>query len=199
MKPRLNGWPAADIELLRVAVLSGWTFSAIAKLIGRTRNSCIGKSNRMGMTHPRHVPRRFPAHVAKPVAAVIAAPAPPVILAPKKSTAAKPKPSPKPREPVMSLASPVVARVRDEVNFVRVMPASAIDHHISGPVAIDDLKRWHCRYIAGDHRGGGAIYCGERTLPGKSFCMIHHKLCYQPPKNRTPTLAPALQIRGRVQ
>lgn len=49
-----------------------------------------------------------------------------------------------------------------------------------GQVALVDLDRHHCRYIAGDPRAGGPIYCGDRREPGSSFCPAHHQLCYTP-------------------
>jgi len=58
-----------------------------------------------------------------------------------------------------------------------------------GKVALVDLQRHHCRYIPGDPRAGGPIYCGDRREPGSSFCPAHHLLCYMPAERRyvTPT------------
>jgi len=47
-----------------------------------------------------------------------------------------------------------------------------------GKVALVDLERHHCRFIPGDPRAGGPIYCGDRREIGSSFCAVHHALCY---------------------
>lgn len=57
------------------------------------------------------------------------------------------------------------------------------------PVAFMDLRWYHCRAVADQHGpdDGLAMYCGIRTIEGRSFCSYHASIFYREPKYRGRT------------
>jgi GcrA cell cycle regulator len=51
-------------------------------------------------------------------------------------------------------------------------------------IAADDLAPHHCRFIPGDPRAGGKLYCGLTKTPGSSWCPDHHARCHEPATDR---------------
>jgi hypothetical protein len=44
-----------------------------------------------------------------------------------------------------------------------------------------DLQVGQCRWVCNDPRDeGGALFCGHRAIPGKSWCRTHHAVVFQP-------------------
>lgn len=52
-------------------------------------------------------------------------------------------------------------------------------------VSIMELKWYHCRSVADSQSSDGlAMYCGRRTIEGKSFCSYHAAIYYVPYQQR---------------
>lgn len=45
-------WSPKEDAMLKKMVLNGFLFDRIGKTIGRTREACIGRSLRLGLSHP---------------------------------------------------------------------------------------------------------------------------------------------------
>jgi hypothetical protein len=71
---------------------------------------------------------------------------------------------------------------------VPIVPARA-PALVAGPVDLERLAPRACRYIAGDPRLGGAMFCGALQAPGSAYCPPHRRLCYVPraPISRSST------------
>lgn len=54
----------------------------------------------------------------------------------------------------------------------------------SVPIGIMELTRDSCRSIVGYGPNGLAVYCGDQTFLGKSFCPTHCALYYREPERR---------------
>ena len=48
---------------------------------------------------------------------------------------------------------------------------------VSDGVALAELKRGQCLYPVGELQPRRLLYCGKPTVPGKSWCAAHRRLC----------------------
>lgn len=84
------------------------------------------------------------------------------------------------------------ARRRRKATHHRAIVACVFDSApLPQPVADDvarvssaELEPHHCRFIPGDPRGSGPIYCGADAVPGLSYCDTHARRCFLPPAPR---------------
>lgn len=38
-----------------------------------------------------------------------------------------------------------------------------------------------CQWVVAEgHRGDGWVFCGERAVPGRSWCLVHYRRCFAP-------------------
>lgn len=84
-------WPAADIERLRALYAEDHTLARIGEMMGRSKNSIVGKVRRLGLPMPG-APRPRPAEAE-------AAPATPAELPPPPPPEPAPEPAPAPPPP----------------------------------------------------------------------------------------------------
>ena len=160
-------WTAERAGLLRAQWALGTSVREIARLLGSTRNTVIGKAHRMqlpthvgSVSHPdtqRKRAEKKPKET-KPVARArivrirrVAGPAP-----------ASPAPAPLPPLPPGSAPVPLC------------IPFAA-------------LEARHCRYSVSPQ--SPHFFCGHTRKDKSAFCAFHHGLCYEPLRGR-PTEFP---------
>jgi GcrA cell cycle regulator len=149
----MDPWPDEMIERLKVMRSQGLTSQVIADALGVTRNAVIGKANRLGLSEPR-----------KPKGSNRVVQPPPPAAVPR-----EPPPAPREDPPLLDEAP----------RMERVVPLVATGHDTA--LRLVDLQVGQCRWICNDPRDeGGALFCGHRAIPGKSWCRAHHAVVYQP-------------------
>lgn len=52
------------------------------------------------------------------------------------------------------------------------------------PVTFDQLRRHHCRFPLWNEPTDAKLYCGGDKLEGSSYCQHHHRIAYQPARER---------------
>jgi hypothetical protein len=161
---QMTGWTEEDISVLKTMVAQGYSGAEIGKVLGKTRNSVVGKTSRLKLR------LEFPA---------------------KRRAASKPKAEQKPKRPRNKLESAphipfkksrkfkmFLDREKPNYMFPEMdMTTYDVQNRMKGGVTILDLKTWSCRAILGPVNGINTIYCGEACVIGKSFCP-HHCLKY---------------------
>jgi GcrA cell cycle regulator len=148
------------IERLKAMRAQGLSSQAIADALGVTRNAVIGKANRLGLCEPRkrkEKPDAASANVQRLVPRTEAKPAP--------ATRAERAPRLPLGQDEMGPRSPPVA-----------VPLPDVSH---ATLRLVDLTVGQCRWVCNDPRDG-ALFCGARVIPGKSWCRAHHAIVYQP-------------------
>ena len=157
-------WTAERIGVLRAQWASGTSVRDIARLLGSTRNTIIGKAHRMEL--PMHV-----GSVLHPDA-------------PRKRAEKKPK-EVKPR----AIRTRIV-RVRRVAAVIA--PASAPPQPLPPPppdgapvplrLSFAALEARHCRYSVSAE--SPHFFCGHERKGKSAFCAFHHGLCYEPLRGR---------------
>jgi GcrA cell cycle regulator len=144
----MSGWTDDKVETLKRMHLNDHSFSEIANAIGMTRNACIGKAHRLGMS--------------KPVA--------PVFRKNMEATA-------RAKRVVKALAQhadDAKAR-RLEVRAQRLLKIDEAFGPLpeSRPVALTEAREFHCRWpIDGDE----FHFCGAIREKHSSYCSNHVRL-----------------------
>lgn len=148
-------WTDERVETLKKLWAEGLSAAQIANKIGGvTRNAVIGKVHRLGLSG-----RATPAKPQRGCA--------PRAVERDKETAAPPAP----REDVKS--------VIPEPDFVAPLVLESGD---SATVAT--ISNNMCKWPIGDPARDDFHFCGQTTLPGKSYCAYHARLAFQPPMRR---------------
>jgi GcrA cell cycle regulator len=154
-------WSEDRFAALKAMRAEGMKVDAIAAFLGMTRGAVTGKLHRAGLCE------RTP-HLSKPKGSSRVVPSPP--------------PAAVPREPPPALreAPPLL----DEApRMERLVPLVATGHDT--PLRLVDLQIGQCRWICNDPKSaGGALFCGHRAIPGKSWCRTHHAVVFQPHQRR---------------
>ena len=149
-------WTDERVELLKTLWAEGLSAAQIAnKMGGVTRNAVIGKVHRLGLSG-----RATP---AKPQRGRISAPEP------REETAA---PSAAPRRLVAKPTAP-------EPEFIAPLVLDSGD-----PTTVSTIKNNMCKWPIGDPAKDDFHFCGQPTLPGKSYCAYHAHMAFQPPQQR---------------
>ena len=160
-------WNDDNVALLRKLHGEGLSCSQIAKRIrGTTRNSIIGKLNRLGIGFDK--PSAPPAK-ARPA----------------------PRPAPKPyRPPTATIARAPVADFTPGIE----REAEPITAHDAPATAKPWLLRatGECAFPVGSQTGADQLSCCAPT-GGEAYCQDHRRIAYQPPKPGRPHDAKALE------
>ena len=161
-------WTADRVSALRTSVDKNMSARAIASMLGCTRNSVLGKVNRLGWSiqKPRHnhTKEAFDRIVDKTPFDVL------------NLDAYESSP--------VGLYDYDVDLAMKELRLARDVKAFSIDDvevTPSGGVPIWDLKNRHCRYILNDTMDTESLrYCGGQIVKGGPWCATHHKICCTP-------------------
>lgn len=142
---------SATAELQRLHA-KGQSASQIAAALGNglTRNAVIGKIGRLKLVGVR-----------KPGSTI------PVVAKAKRLPKARPAPAP--------IVEPEPAPA-----VVSATPAPVVETAPAGGVVLFDLKAWSCRFIDGNPASARTLYCGARSVLGKSYCPAHLARCEAP-------------------
>lgn len=127
--------------------------------IGKTRSAVLGKLNRLrakGYVGYKVSLMRIEAQKEKEA---------------KKAPPIKPKAGQKPKTFVISKS---IARKRQKPIFIEPTPSKEGD-----PVTFMQLEHWMCKYVVSGAKASEFLFCGQKASK-KSFCELHHKLCYVP-------------------
>ena len=158
-------WTPERVGLLTAQWAAGTSVRDIARLLGCTRNTVIGKAHRMDL--PMHV-----GSVSHPDA-------------PRKRAEKKPKPL-KPRGHARILrVRRVVAPIAPASPPAQPLPPGSAPVPLRLPFAA--LEARHCRYSVSPQ--SPHFFCGHERKGKSAFCAFHHGLCYEPLRGR-PTELP---------
>jgi GcrA cell cycle regulator len=166
-------WTDERVETLKQLAQAGNTASAIGKAMGVTKNSIIGKLNRLGLDAHAY-PRKGRNNEGR-----LCKDSPEQIAAWGRAAAAKRWANTPRRE-----AAPPRIRPRVE-KIATLIVSNAVSGPLSKALLIDALTANMCRWIAGDPRDEHVTYCGRETLPGKSWCPWHFAQVYWQPTINT--------------
>lgn len=152
---RKQDWSDEHIQVLREQWDKGLSGSQIGAMIGKTRCSVIGKARRLNL--PRREPRN--GHMAGTV------------------LSKRPRKPPPPRGAKPSPDKKVFKHLKGKPVSPKHYPA-AVPLTDKPPIGIMQLRRNSCRAIVGHGPDGLAVYCGDETFQGKSFCEGHCAMYY---------------------
>jgi hypothetical protein len=160
-----NPWSEADDARLRELVAENLSYAAIGRLMGRNKNSCIGRAHRLSI-HTRDTKPISVRKVKKDVAKAV------VKLFP-------PKPAP---EPVKA------ALAQDNKPQPRYEQLEASTTPFGKPRTLMGLKPHHCRFPIGERDGMHLFCCGKRDGM-RPYCVDHAALCLRPDTRQLTTKA----------
>jgi GcrA cell cycle regulator len=145
-------WSDWKIGRLRELIGAGLSASEVGKQLGVSKNSVIGKAERIGLKLMRHHPPR---------------PKPP------KTRPVKPEaPPPKPRPPPRQHPPP------DQLDALK----DSFDGNDTGSFALFSVPSTGCLWPIGDPASGDFRYCGAKRQHPRPYCAEHAKIAYQPTK-----------------
>lgn len=181
-------WTPDEDELVRTEWRAGSSASEIAALLSyRTRNAVIGRVHRLGIagrTAAHHTRRRT--KPGQKVRRFVKAPSPGSGIARLERSAIG--------APLHTRGGPFIAD-----NAIISYPITEADT-AAATVSFSDLEPHHCRAIVAEHMpfdGNRKIYCGERRVPGKSYCACHVRRYENTPEYaQRPSYVPLIPIHG---
>ena len=148
---KLTRWTPAAVEELKRLHAAGKTGGQMAKALGFTRSSILGKMQRLGLNQSM-VQKRADARITALAAAGLI----------KKKPAKPEKPPPEPKV----------------VSTVSISPAVPKSPHAApGGLPLDRLRRHACRFAVTRHEETAHLFCGRPALEGDSYCADHAAIC----------------------
>jgi GcrA cell cycle regulator len=126
----------------------------IANVLGTTRNSVLGKLNRLG--HLKKSRDKLTQHQ---------------VAAAKASKPAKPKPL-------------IVKEKRLKAEIIAPQPKTDFDIPKKQRKTVETLGPHDCRWPVGDPKRGEFFFCGAQAPEGKPYCNSHSIRAYLPPQKR---------------
>ncbi len=157
-------WTDARVEQLRTLHAEGLAFSLIGDQLGISRNACIGKAARLGLSARPHF-------VNTPVRR----------LSPEEQA------SRAERHRIRKLAN-ARARLAKASRGVSLppqpLPPPPPVPLECRPCTLLELTRDTCRFPIGDPGADGFHFCGAQPRDGLPYCAQHHAIAYQAPPSR---------------
>lgn len=144
-------WTEGELAILRMEWANGLSGSQIGNLINRTRNSVIGKANRLKL-EPR-APRNGNFYNA---------------------TTGRQEKSKRRSHKKKGAVTP--SDMKNKITAPKFYPADK-PLTAKAPITIMELNSLRCHAVVGHGPNGLAVYCGDWTF-GKSFCEGHCALYY---------------------
>lgn len=175
----MSEWTEENIAALKELHAKGCTFSQIArdKRVGRrTRNACIGKALRLGLTQRG-------ADFGRSTAAITAR-----MKAPPKPKAALKAPEVK--KPPNGVNAPNKAAIKPAApESIRqsIPDQRAEDLLRTDLVQLLDLKAHHCRWPIGNPGDDRFGFCGHAKQGERPYCSLHSAIAFQPTPVRNST------------
>lgn len=161
-----KGWTPERTDALRTLWAQGLSARAIADSFGdgTTRNTVIGKLDRLGLLGTRDgaAGSRDAAGSCAGGSAASPIPVPDDVLEIQARLAvSSPPATPAPPKPCIEEARPSC-----------------------DPIGIQDLATSSCRWPNGHPGSPGFGFCGARAIAGRPYCDTHARLAYEPPRER---------------
>jgi GcrA cell cycle regulator len=156
-------WDDERVETLKQLAQAGNTATAIGKAMGRSKNSIIGKLNRLGLDAHAY-PRKGRNNEGR-----LCKDSPEQIAAWGRAAAQKRWANTPRRE-----AAPPLPKIK---MIATLIVSNAVSGPLSKALLIDALTARTCRWLYGDPRHD-ATYCGHGTLPGTAWCGFHYGVVY---------------------
>jgi len=158
-----NGnWDETEVLMLRRLIKEGRSFSQIEQLIGKSRNACIGKASRLGITILNAPWKNDPNYVNQKKRNKIA-------------SAQRREERRKEREREERRAEPD-RKIKDNPKALppQFIPTVSRDplNLTMAQLSLPELPI-QCRYICNDDMSA-PLYCGHSTHKGTSWCAFHH-------------------------
>jgi hypothetical protein len=171
-----NLWSEADDARLRELIAENLSYSAIAPLIGRNRNACIGRAHRLGIqvkgTRPITVKK-----VKQDVARAI------VKLFPPRPASQRLKPPPQTAPAPVQDNRPQPAS-QERCAFPRYEQPEASTTPFGTPRTLIDLEPHHCRWPVANERAETLFCCADREVMTRPYCAEHHLVAWRPPSDK---------------
>ncbi len=151
-------WTSEMIDKLRQMWKQGLTTSEIAKKIGVSKNSIVGKVHRLNLT-------ARPSPIKKKENVVLEQPA-------QKSVEKTPK------------SAKSVKKVKIEP--VEISPTVVVPTTVekTGCIPLTELDNHTCRWPIGDPRDEGFCFCGKKVRSGQTYCEEHAAIAYVKPMRK---------------
>jgi len=172
-------WSPENVETLEKLWREGLSAAQISARMGdTTRNAVIGKLHRLGLSgHGRVTVVRKPHAWRTPQARQRN------IDAPRGHAAEAFRQR---KREISSGARPVFAASAEPLP-----PPSETD---IARVSFADLEDGMCKFIPGDPKASGPMFCGCKTVPGLSYCEAHARRCYQTPAVSVRVFEPTKEL-----
>jgi GcrA cell cycle regulator len=169
-------WTEPEDNLLRKRWAEGFSASQIAGLLeGRSRNSVIGRTHRLGLCGDRKTTHRSPRGG---------------VMAPTKTSQGYGKRilTPPHLQRTESLAA-VVPPARLLPPMVPDLPLLSQRGEASRGVPFADLERHMCKFVINNSpTRDGHEFCGKQRKPDSPYCIDCHARCYAGVSTRRPAL-----------
>ncbi|MDF1625643.1 MAG: GcrA family cell cycle regulator [Parvibaculaceae bacterium] len=158
MRGTVTRWEDAEDIRLEELIAGGYSFTMIARELKRSRNSCIGRAHRLGLSCPKDAPRK-----------------------PDPEKSVKPDYSNRPPRP--KRLNKTVTRVEEPV-FVD-QPFEG-EHGLGVPDAVLSLQFGQCKWPVGEVEDPNFHFCQKNIAPdSSSYCHEHRQKAFQSPRSRT--------------
>ncbi len=148
-------WTDEMVENLKKMWKQGLTTNEIAKQLGVSKNSIVGKVHRLNLTaRPSPIKKKEETASAKPTVAETSS------KIPVNKTTQK--------------SSPYTETGTKPVSFEKSSTNSAC-------LKLTELDNHTCRWPVGDPRDDGFCFCGKKIRSGQTYCEEHAALAYVKP------------------
>ncbi|MFV0627425.1 MAG: GcrA family cell cycle regulator [Alphaproteobacteria bacterium] len=176
-------WTDEVVEELKRLWLSGLTTSEIAKKLGVSKNSIVGKVHRLGLSG-RPSPIKKKEEVAKKETKVAT---PVATKAPTKEnekttetvvekTAEKPIEKTTAKEKIKENKTTAIEVEKEE--FIAPIESSTHPKSKDGLIRLVDLDSHTCRWPIGDPKDEKFHFCGKKVRIGQTYCEEHSETAY---------------------
>ncbi len=160
-------WTDEMVEDLRQLWEQGLSASEIAKKIGVSKNSVVGKVHRLCLTaRPSPIKKKDEDEAVKAVA--------------KPQKTSKPEKPAKVKKEEASVREVVLEGpvVEAEIEIVTEAPKAEKHHDCNGHVKLVELDSHTCRWPLGDPRDEDFCFCGRKVRMGQTYCEEHATMAY---------------------
>lgn len=163
-----HAWTQERVDELKALHAQGLSASQIARRMHNvTRNGVIGKLHRLGINHVRPISRKHSRMSTLRGNVGYSG-----LLATAKLSSEKTK---KARDEYAWRIALAMGKTRAPKEAEPLPPPSETD---IARVSFADLEPHHCRFIPGDPKASGKLYCGCDAVPGLPYCEAHAARCF---------------------
>jgi hypothetical protein len=184
----MGSWTPELLAQLQEHATAGRSAGKIATLLGKTRNSVLGKVWRLGITLLNSQTRGWAQPQLQTLKALWIAGHTPAQIAEKLGNMSEAAVRAK-IDRIVQRRAAHAARERDwrarrpiqphaELRASRAISRSALAAVVG--IKLVDLKSDHCRFVVGEIEAANTLYCGSPVEHGKSWCGAHCAVVFNP-------------------